>query len=232
MKSKSDLKNINNRLKFFITTHFGGSVRQFALSLDKVDPGVLSNIVGGRLNKPSSDLLVKLKKKYPELNLDWLISGEGEMINISNDEKLVKTQNKMETQEKRSLALTLPKDKEALNKLEKDIMSPIIKRIKMLRLREGYTYEDISPKLGMSLTGYASIEQEKVFFSIPKLIYLKKLFNTTYDYIIEGVERPQVQVSPDRKLLEEQAKEIIHLKKLVESLEKQVSLHEQLSGKK
>lgn len=44
----------------------------------EVQRSSISHIMSGR-NKPSLDLLVKIKKRFPELRWDWLIEGEGEM---------------------------------------------------------------------------------------------------------------------------------------------------------
>ncbi len=38
----------------------------------------ISHIQSGR-NKPSLDIVQKIKTSFPHLNLEWLISGEGEM---------------------------------------------------------------------------------------------------------------------------------------------------------
>lgn len=39
----------------------------------------ISHILSGR-NKPSYDFLLKIAGKYPEIDLNWLISGKGEML--------------------------------------------------------------------------------------------------------------------------------------------------------
>lgn len=38
------------------------------------------NIIRGKRNKPSFDLIVKICKTFPEISLDWLILGEGGMF--------------------------------------------------------------------------------------------------------------------------------------------------------
>ena len=38
----------------------------------------LSHVLSGR-NKPSLDFMLKVKERYPELNLNWLLLGEGNM---------------------------------------------------------------------------------------------------------------------------------------------------------
>jgi hypothetical protein len=44
--------------------------------------GAASN--GGKKNKPSFDLLQKILKAYPQVNLVWLLTGEGEMFSESS----------------------------------------------------------------------------------------------------------------------------------------------------
>ena len=39
----------------------------------------LSHVLSGR-NKPSLDFMLKIKARFPEVNLDWLLLGEGEMF--------------------------------------------------------------------------------------------------------------------------------------------------------
>lgn len=44
-----------------------------------VQASSISHITSGR-NKPSFDFIAKLLEKFPDINPDWLILGEGEMI--------------------------------------------------------------------------------------------------------------------------------------------------------
>jgi hypothetical protein len=41
---------------------------------------VLANILGGRMSKPSFETLEKIKATYPRVNLEWLVSGEGQPL--------------------------------------------------------------------------------------------------------------------------------------------------------
>ncbi|MEJ8756672.1 helix-turn-helix transcriptional regulator [Pontibacter sp. H259] len=54
------------------------SSSQFADSVE-LPRAVLSHIMSGR-NKPSLDVMLKLAAKYKEVNLEWLLLGEGEML--------------------------------------------------------------------------------------------------------------------------------------------------------
>ncbi|NOX86252.1 MAG: helix-turn-helix transcriptional regulator, partial [Chlorobi bacterium] len=53
------------------------SPAQFADEIE-VQRSSLSHVLSGR-NKPSLDFMMKIKKRYPEINLDWLLLGEGGM---------------------------------------------------------------------------------------------------------------------------------------------------------
>ena len=56
-----------------------------------VSRATISHILSGR-NKPSIDILDKILKEYPEFNLNWLISGVGQMSNNFRTE-LIKKKN-------------------------------------------------------------------------------------------------------------------------------------------
>ena len=58
----------------------------------KINRATISHILSGR-NKPSIDILSKMIDVYPDLNLNWMISGLGYM---SNEDKII-------TKPKRSL---------------------------------------------------------------------------------------------------------------------------------
>jgi transcriptional regulator with XRE-family HTH domain len=47
----------------------------------------ISHILSGR-NQPSYDFIVKLMKQYPEINPDWLIMGNGNMLRTGVKEKI------------------------------------------------------------------------------------------------------------------------------------------------
>ncbi len=48
----------------------------------------LSHVLSGR-NKPSLDFMLKIKNRYPEINLNWLLLGDGEMSEkVTSSEKL------------------------------------------------------------------------------------------------------------------------------------------------
>lgn len=67
---------VNERVNFLISSVTGGNKAAFAKSIG-VGAGVIQDIIGGRLNKPSFDVLNKIVNAYPDLNIEWLVTGEG-----------------------------------------------------------------------------------------------------------------------------------------------------------
>lgn len=61
------------------------SLSEFADEVD-VQRSSISHITSGR-NKPSLDFLIKLKSRFPELEWEWLIEGQGEMLRKINSEE-------------------------------------------------------------------------------------------------------------------------------------------------
>jgi len=44
-----------------------------------IQPQTLHHIVGGRLGKPSYEVIEKILETFPDISSEWLIMGEGEM---------------------------------------------------------------------------------------------------------------------------------------------------------
>ena len=53
------------------------TARQFAAEI-RVQPGTISNMMAGR-NNPSLEVMKRIMERYPTLNPEWLILGNGEM---------------------------------------------------------------------------------------------------------------------------------------------------------
>ncbi len=89
-------KDIASRLGWLLETK-KLSASQLAKHIG-IQKSSLSHIMSGR-NKPSFDFMLKLKKAFPDLDLDWFITGEGNAfengissppISNSNNEKVQK----------------------------------------------------------------------------------------------------------------------------------------------
>ncbi|NLI37462.1 MAG: helix-turn-helix transcriptional regulator [Bacteroidales bacterium] len=49
-----------------------------------IQQSTLSHILNGR-NRPSLDVVMKISQRYPEISLDWLINGQGDMDSDKHD---------------------------------------------------------------------------------------------------------------------------------------------------
>ncbi|MCB2209181.1 MAG: helix-turn-helix domain-containing protein [Bacteroidetes bacterium] len=65
-----------NRIKQIIDKEKLSST-QFASEIG-VQRSALSHVLSGR-NNPSLDFMMKIKNRYPDINLDWLLLGKGKM---------------------------------------------------------------------------------------------------------------------------------------------------------
>lgn len=65
------------------------SSTQFATEIG-VQRSALSHVLSGR-NKPSLDFMMKIKNRYPEINLDWLMLGKGKMIGTTGIKEAIKS---------------------------------------------------------------------------------------------------------------------------------------------
>ncbi len=69
-----------------ILSHYGLNNVQMAKRIGVSSP-VVTHLKSGR-NKPSFEMIVSIARSFPELNLSWLILGEGSMI--QNEDRLTK----------------------------------------------------------------------------------------------------------------------------------------------
>ena len=76
--------NIGARLKHWMEEN-GYSAISFAEKAE-IQRSALSHIFSGR-NKPSVDVLFKIKKAFPHIDLQWLITGEKSDIHTTGKEK-------------------------------------------------------------------------------------------------------------------------------------------------
>lgn len=73
---------ITSRIKV-IQKHYGLTASAFADSIG-VQRSSMSHIISGR-NKPSLDFILKIIKQFPEVDISWLLRGEGEFLNQKPD---------------------------------------------------------------------------------------------------------------------------------------------------
>ncbi|MDT0621427.1 hypothetical protein [Croceitalea vernalis] len=113
-----------DRLMVFIK-HIGLSARQFDLSIGA------SNGYTLRMKKNSasigSDVIEEIMRIYPQLNLIWLITGEGEML--KPDRSIIETGELPQTEQIRLERLIENKIKERHEKELKELLEEVTKEI-------------------------------------------------------------------------------------------------------
>ena len=75
---------IKDRLKLIMDDK-GLNNGEFAKEIGVVQ-STISNIFGARGTNPSTDVLLRLHKRYPNINLEWLLTGEGTMYSDGTPE--------------------------------------------------------------------------------------------------------------------------------------------------
>lgn len=89
-ESKDDISiintDINERIKCIAETLYNGNVNELCKAIG-VKPATMSNIVAGRLSKPSYEVINAIISNT-NINSEWLITGKGEMFINKN---LIKT---------------------------------------------------------------------------------------------------------------------------------------------
>jgi hypothetical protein len=70
--------SIHERLNLLIDYFAKGNKAAFAKEIGTL-PSVIASIIGGRMSKPSFELLEKITLRYSEISGDWLLTGKGAM---------------------------------------------------------------------------------------------------------------------------------------------------------
>jgi hypothetical protein len=73
------MNTINDRIEVLIKALGFNSVNQFDIALDKAR-GTTWKITGSLKQKPGFEYLEIIKKRFPHVDGNWLLSGEGEML--------------------------------------------------------------------------------------------------------------------------------------------------------
>lgn len=71
------MENLVEKINLILKTK-NISARQFAEEIG-VQPSGMSHILSGR-NNPSLDFVMKVVRRYPEIDIKWLMFGQGEML--------------------------------------------------------------------------------------------------------------------------------------------------------
>ena len=74
---------INQRIAEIINKLFRNNKRAFSAAIG-VNPSVIENIVGKRRSSPSFDITNKIISSIENINIEWLMTGKGEMLKIND----------------------------------------------------------------------------------------------------------------------------------------------------
>lgn len=85
----------------------------------KVNASAMSHILNGR-SKPGFDVLDKIGQAFPDINLNWLISGKGEMYQTQSSGKVHPIQKSLFEEEERN------NRKDAFVQVEKTEQPPVV----------------------------------------------------------------------------------------------------------
>ena len=89
-----------------------------------IQRSALSHVLSGR-NKPSLDFMMKIKNKYPEIELNWLLLGKGKM-NV--DIREIKSEDKKNAEKDVQSEIDFLKETEAGESVVEEIRSSGVSR--------------------------------------------------------------------------------------------------------
>ena len=89
------MTNVSERIKS-ILTHYGINSGEFATKLN-IQKSSVSHLLSGR-NRPSFVFLSKFVRVFPEIDIRWLLTGEGDMLINSIDKTVADKPNDIEVQ--------------------------------------------------------------------------------------------------------------------------------------
>lgn len=71
-------QSVNERVKFLVDNLCEGNVSRFAKEIGVSHTSINTLMPGDRGSKPGFETIAKISTRYPEVNIDWLITGQGE----------------------------------------------------------------------------------------------------------------------------------------------------------
>lgn len=116
------MDNFVNRLEF-ILEHFELSASAFADKIG-VQRSSLSHILSGR-NKASLDFILKINDTFPELNIEWLIKGNGSFSGAQKQENKTSKSRDLFSEESKNEPVVSPSISSELE-TKKEVVAPKI----------------------------------------------------------------------------------------------------------
>ena len=72
--------SVGDRLRTLIVSGLRINISTFSQAIGYDSPVTISRIINGVTTKPGIDVFQRIKEIYPQVNLSWLLTGEGEMM--------------------------------------------------------------------------------------------------------------------------------------------------------
>ena len=114
-------KEINDRILYIIENKANKNKKQFAEMIN-VAPQVIQNIVSGRRNKPSFDILNAIISTFDDINSEWLITGNGEMFkNIDTITQTTTGNNNISIGKGNNNSVSSSTENNTINQLQKEL---------------------------------------------------------------------------------------------------------------
>lgn len=139
---KDEIPEINSRfLKAFESKGYSGY--KLSKEVKIISESKLTHIRSGR-NEPSRELINALIQKFPDININWILTGDGDMLfeksiieideplRINNNNELLITQKKLIASQEARIK-SLEKEKETLKKELKECEEKIFKGVRVPR---------------------------------------------------------------------------------------------------
>lgn len=79
-----NILNINERILYIIENQYNDNKKKFAESIG-YSAQVIFNIVSGRKNNPSFEVLNAIISTNADISSEWLLTGEGKMLKKENE---------------------------------------------------------------------------------------------------------------------------------------------------
>lgn len=79
MDAKTGSSSINQRLNLLVDTYEKGKKAAFARKVG-ISPQAVQEMLSGRQSDPSYKVLVKILESYPQVRIEWLVMGSGEIL--------------------------------------------------------------------------------------------------------------------------------------------------------
>lgn len=131
----------------------------------------VSHLTSGR-NKPSVDFIEKLINAFPEVNINWFVTGNGEMI---NEKKITKEEFPIENNSSSSTLLLFPEFEEKIEKPKVQIKN---------ELKDEKIVITENPVFEKNITNPPNIEKSEIFKNIKKVKRMILIYDdNTFEYL-------------------------------------------------